>query len=169
MRLGIKFDRRLSIRGFSILELLIVIGVILVVAALAIPSLLHSKMAANEASAVSSLRTIATVEIPYQTTYSIGYAPTLISLGLPPLSTPVSASHAGYIDGVLASGIRGGYAFTYYAVDNDGDGKMDLYTVNANPVSVGQTGERYFFVDQTNVIREALDNPAGPTSRPIPQ
>jgi hypothetical protein len=73
------------------------------------------------------------------------------------------------IDPLLASGIRNGYSFVYNGVDLNGDGTIDVYTVNANPVSPGQTGLRFFYVDQTNVIRQALDGPAGPTSRPIPQ
>ena len=150
-------------RGFSIVELLIVVGIILILATLAIPSLLHSKMAANEAAAASSLRTIATVETSYETTYGQGFAPTLASLGVPPASTPVSSSHADMIDAVLASGIRNGYAFVYNGIDINGDGIIDAYTANANPVAPGQTGQRYFYVDQTNVIRQALDAPAGPT------
>jgi type IV pilus assembly protein PilA len=158
-----------GVRGFSIIELLIVIGIILIISALAIPSLLHSKMAANEADAVSSLRTITTVQVSYGTTYGIGFAPALTSLGIPPANTPVGPSHADMIDAMLASGIRNGYAFVYNGVDLDGDGTIDVYTVNANPVSPGQTGQRFFYVDQTNVLRQALDAPAGPMSEPIPK
>lgn len=156
-------------QGFSVLELLIVIGIIMTITALAIPSLLHSKMAANEAAAVSSLRTIATVEVSYETTFSMGFAPALTSLGIPPADTPVGPSHADMIDPLLASGIRNGYSFVYNGVDLNGDGTIDVYSVNANPVSPGQTGERYFYLDQTNVIRQALDGPAGPSSTPIPK
>jgi len=151
------------------LELLIVIGIIMTITALAIPSLLHSKMAANEAAAVSSLRTIATVEVSYETTYAMGFAPGLSSLGIPPANTAVGPNHADMIDALLASGIRNGYSFVYNGVDLNGDGTIDAYTVNANPVSPGQTGQRFFYLDQTNVIRQSLDDPAGPTSKPIPQ
>jgi len=137
--------------------------------ALAIPSLLHSKMAANEADAVSSLRTITTVEVSYETTYQMGFAPALTCLGIPPPNAPVGPSNADMIDSMLASGIRNGYSFVYNGVDLNGDGTIDVYTVNANPVSPGQTGQRFFYVDQTNVIRQALDAPAGPASKPIPQ
>jgi type IV pilus assembly protein PilA len=164
-----KHQDRSGIRGFSIIELLIVIGIILIISALAIPSLLHSKMAANEADAVSSLRTIATVEVSYATTYGNGFAPTLTSLGIPPSNVPVGPSHADMIDAMLASGIRNGYAFVYNGVDLHGDGTIDNYTVNANPISPGQTGQSFFYVDQTNVIRQSLGSPAGPTSQPIPK
>ncbi len=155
-------------RGFSLIELLIVIAIILIIAAIAIPRLLHSKMAANEASAVASLRTIATVHITYDSTYRQGYAPNLAALAPPPAGTPPSASAAGLIDPVLASGTKSGYTFFYNPVDSNGDGRFEAYTVNANPLIPNQTGQRYFFVDQTNVIRFNIGSAASAGSQPVP-
>ena len=155
--------------GFSLIEMIVVVAIILIIAAIAIPRLLRSKMAANEASAVQSLRVITTAEVTYDATYGQGYAPTLTSLGPPPAGTQASALHADLVDEVLASGIRHGYNFVYVAIDMAGNGKPSAFTVNANPVSPGQTGERYFFVNQTNVIRFAVGGPANPSSTPVPQ
>ncbi len=155
--------------GFSLIEVLVVIAVILIIASIAIPRLLQAKMVANESATVAALRSIATVQIVYDSTYQQGFAPTLAALGPPPGNGQASAARAALIDEVLASGIRGGYNFVYVPIDNGGQGKPDQYTVNANPVSPGQTGNRYFYVDQTNVIRFKLDGPAGANSTPIPQ
>ncbi len=155
--------------GFSLIEMIIVVAIILIIAAIAIPRLLKSKMAANEAAAVQSLRVVTTAQVTYDAIYNQGYAPTLMSLGPPPPGSQATAAHADMVDEVLASGIRNGYSFVYVAIDAAGNGKPTAFTVNANPVSPGQTGERYFFVDQTNVIRYALGGPANSGSTPVPQ
>ena len=155
--------------GFSLIEMLVVVAIILIIAAIAIPRLLKSKMAANEAAAVQSLRVTTTAEVTYDATYNQGYAPNLMSLGPPPPGSQASAAHSDLVDEVLASGIRNGYSFVYVAIDAAGNGKPTAFTVNANPVSPGQTGERYFFVDQTNVIRFALGGPANASSTPVSQ
>src|SRR3974390_3151776 len=97
-------------RGFSLIELLIVVAIILIIAAIAIPNLLRSRMAANEASAVGSLRTINTAAVTYSTTYGIGYPAALSNLG--PAAT-ASSTTADLVDSVLSSGIKSGYSFTY--------------------------------------------------------
>src|SRR4051812_3049001 len=94
-------------KGFSLIELLIVVAIILIIAAIAIPNLLRSRIAANEASAVGSIRTINTSEVTYASTYpNVGFA-TLANLG----GSGGSATGAGLVDSVLASGTKSGYVF----------------------------------------------------------
>jgi type IV pilus assembly protein PilA len=150
-------------RGFSLIELLIVVAIILIIAAIAIPNLLRSKMAANEASAVGSLRTINTASVGYSTTYG-GYPPALTNLSP---ATPATATSADLIDSVLATGTKSGYAFTYAAVTSDANGNILSYTLNANPLKVGTTGQRGFFTNQTGVIRADPTTAATATSTPI--
>jgi prepilin-type N-terminal cleavage/methylation domain-containing protein len=154
--------------GFSLIELLIVVAVILVIAAIAIPSLTHAKMAANEAAAVSACRTLATEETNYDVAYSSGYSLALALLGPPPPGSSSSPANADLIDVELASGIRGGYHFIYTAIDPGGTGRPGGFQINANPISPGITGQWYFYVDQSNVIRQNYGSPADQTSAPAP-
>ena len=108
-------------RGFSLIELLIVIAIILVISAIAVPSLLHSKIAANEASAVYSIRTVNTAQVTYATTYpTIGYAATLNMLASP-TSRVTSSANAGVLDWVLGCTTtvcpKSGYDFQLYNVN----------------------------------------------------
>ncbi len=152
-------------KGFSLIELLIVVAIILIIAAIAIPNLLRAKMAANEASAVGSLRTINTSCVEYSTTYGVGFPPSLASLG--GTGTATSAS-AGLIDSVLAGGVKSGYTFVYAAGAADTAGNIDTYTITATPVVAGTTGQRMFFTDQSGVIRaDASGAGASVNSTPI--
>jgi type IV pilus assembly protein PilA len=155
--------------GFSLIELMIVVAVIVIIAALAIPSLLHARMAANESAAVSALRTLASEEANYDASWSVGYSPTLAALGPSSPGTAASSTNADLIDSILASGIRGGYQFIYVPLISAGTTKPTGYQVNANPISPGITGEWYFFLDQSNVIRQAYGMPADATSSVIPR
>jgi len=134
--------------GFSLIELLIVVAIILIIAAISVPNLLRSRMAANEASAVGSLRTINTACIAYSTTFG-GFPSTLSNLGS---AGAVTSTSADLIDNVLAGGTKTGYTFTYTPGPVAG-GIIPVYTLTASPVVAGQTGQRYFYTDQSAVIR----------------
>ena len=142
-------------KGFSLIELLIVVAIILIIAAIAIPNLLRSRMAANEASAVGSLRTVNTAEITYSTTYpTVGFG-ALTTLGGAAAScagaTFASSAKACLIDDVLATAAKkSGYNFTATA----GAGTPAVtYTSLAVPTVNGQSGQRAFCSDQSGVIR----------------
>jgi type IV pilus assembly protein PilA len=141
-------------KGFSLIELLIVVAIILIIAAIAIPNLLRSRMAANEASAVGSLRTINTAEVTFSTTYpTVGFT-ALSNLGGAAAScagaTFASSSGACLIDAILAAGTKSGYTFTGAAA---GGTPNVTYTALAVPTVNGQTGQRAFCSDQSGVIR----------------
>jgi|SRR5438094_3758833 len=155
-------------RGFSLIELLIVIAIILIIAAIAIPNLLKSRMAANQASAVGSLHTLNAVEVMYASTYNTGFSPNLSSLG--PGTGTSSPSAAGLIDSVLAgtgnTSTRQGYTFTYAATPDSG-GRYDTYTINAAPSTPGTTGTNYYYTDQTGVIRQNSSQAASASDAPL--
>ncbi len=150
-------------KGFSLIELLIVVAIILIIAAIAIPNLLRSKMAANEASAVGSLRAINTACITYSTIYGTGYPALLANLGP---GAPATAATSDLIDSVLAAGTKSGYVFTYTAGAAVG-GTINTYTITAVPANIGTTGQRQFFTDQSGVIRANPSGAADVTSTPI--
>jgi len=139
-------------RGFSLIELLIVVAIILIIAAIAIPNLLRSRIAANEASAVGSLRTLDTAEITYSTAYpTVGFACSLGVMGPPTGSAPATSTAAGLIDSNLAGGTKSGYSFTVACV---GGGTPAVnYQSTAAPTSPGVTGQRYFCSDASAVIK----------------
>jgi type IV pilus assembly protein PilA len=135
-------------KGFSLIELLIVVAIILIIAAIAIPNLLRSRIAANEASAVGSIRTINTSEVTYASTYpQVGFN-TLAALG----GAGGTLSGAGLVDSVLASGTKSGYVFAITTAGATGTGPSTTYDVHGDPQN-SQTGQRHFFSDQSGVIR----------------
>ena len=150
-------------KGFSLIELLIVVAIILIIAAIAIPNFIHSRMSANEASAVGSLRTINTACVNYSTSFGIGYPSSLATLGT---SGGASSTSADLLDSVLAGGVKSGYTFTYVAAAQAG-GIVPTYIVNADPVVPGQTGVRHFYTDQSFVIRFNISSAATVSDSPI--
>lgn len=151
--------------GFTLIELLIVVAVIMVIAGIAIPNFIRSKMRANESGAVANLRTITTANVVYSTTYGVGFGPSLPALGGDP-TTP-SAASAGLIDSVLSAGVKSGYIYTYTAASADASGNFQAFSVTADPITPGTTGDRHFFTDQTNVIRVNLTATASLSDNPI--
>ncbi len=158
--------RRFDAAGFSLIEVLIVVAIILIIAAIAVPQYLKSRMQANEASAVSSLRAICSANTLYERNYQNGFAPTLAALGPVPGGGPPTAANADVLDPLVAGGIKSGYQFVYASSSSAG-GPPDKFVVNGNPISVGQTGNRYFFVDQSLVIRFETVGPATAASPPV--
>jgi len=149
-------------KGFSLIELLIVVAIILIIAAIAIPNLLRSRMAANESSAVGSMRTINTANATYLSTYGHSFAVSLVILGGATTTTPTCSTAANLIDNVLGAdpSVKSGYQFAYTAGNPDpGDvgicGSVTTYSVSATPLTYNGTGTRSFFTDQSGVIRGA--------------
>jgi prepilin-type N-terminal cleavage/methylation domain-containing protein len=137
--------------GFSLIELLIVVAIILIIAAIAIPSFLRSKMAASEASAVQTVRDINTAEAAYSIQFGSGFTTNIQSLG--GTGTIATPTNALLLDPVASSGTKDGFTFAYGVTGSDNNGNPVAYSVNANPLQPGSTGSRWFFSDQSCVIR----------------
>jgi prepilin-type N-terminal cleavage/methylation domain-containing protein len=149
--------------GFTLLELLVVLTVLLIISAIAIPNFLHSRMAANEASAVGSLRTVIAACANYSSTWGTGFPVSLSYLGP---GKPAIATAADLVDSSVSDGAKSGYQFTYVS-GAPTNGKISTYTITASPVVPGKSGGRYFFTDQSGVIRYDTAGAATVTSPPI--
>ncbi|HYE24340.1 MAG TPA: prepilin-type N-terminal cleavage/methylation domain-containing protein [Clostridia bacterium] len=154
-------------KGFSLIELLIVVAIILIIAAIAIPNLLRSRIAANESSAVGSVRSINTAQVSYASTYpTVGFAASLKELGTPAAGCAAATSaSACLLDSVLgcAAGtncIKSGYKFN---TTGSAEVPAQTYTADGIPVTPGQTGQRGFFSDTSGVIRYNTTGTAVPT------
>jgi len=173
---------RLTGRGMAIAGLvmgyagLFFIPFILIIAAIAIPNLLRSREAANEASAIGSLRTINVAAISYSSQYGNGFPPSLAAMDGVQNGSP-SCDDPQLIDPALASGQKSGYIFTYAPagtqIRDDAKGKgctspgSDAFELHADPVTRGTTGQRSFYTDQSGVIRSEANGPASADSTPI--
>lgn len=144
--------------GFTLIELLIVVAIILIIAAIAIPSFLRAKISANESSAVSSVHAVTTAEIGYATMFqTVGYSVALADLGDGGVSPcPGTATASCFIDRSLASGTKSGYAFSY--AQNTSSSPAIQFTINADPFVANITGQRGYYSDESNIIRV---NPTG--------
>jgi len=155
-------------QGFSLIELLIVVAIILIICAIAIPNMFRAKINANESSAVASLRAIGTGEITYAATYpTVGFSLNLGSLGGTSCTAPTSTS-ACIIDNTLATATsapnsRTGYYFTY--LPNSAVG----YTAWADPAYWNQSGTKHFYTDSSGVIRYNSSNQSASATDPIIQ
>jgi type IV pilus assembly protein PilA len=139
-------------KGFSLIELLIVVAIILIIAAIAIPNLLRARIAANEASAVASVRTINTAQISYNSAYpTVGFGAnlTVLSNGDSTCAPPDSGG-ACLIDTQLATGTKSGYSFVMQGVTGT---PASTYQIVASPITPNQTGVRYFCSFADAVVR----------------
>ncbi len=160
---------RKTSRAFSLIELLIVVAIIMIIAAIAIPNFLRSRMAANQASAIGSLRQICTAEVTYASTYGTGYSSMLSYLGPPSSGSAPTSVGADLVDAILAgsgnSSTKSGYNFVYSV--SCPAFTCDSYQVNANPTTPNSTGVTFYYVDQTAVILQNTTGTATSADSPL--
>ena len=169
-------------KGFSLIELLIVVAIILIIAAIAIPDLLKSRQAAQQASAVGSLRTVNTSEVTYSSTYTLGFSYSLAALD--GTANPSTAASAGLIDSILGGAIKSNYVFSYSAnpatpapaiacanpptqANVAATVTVAGYAINASPLQCAAGNGNYYFTDQSGVIRMNNTAEAQPSDSPL--
>src|SRR5438067_174221 len=149
--------------GFSLIELLIVVAIILIIAAMAIPNLLRARIAANEASAADAVRKIATAEVAYDTAYPTqGYAPALSNLGGPAAGCVPSTTTACILDSVLSGGSKSGYTFTAIGFTGAGGSTNSAFVAGTAPQVFNLTGVRNFCTISDGVLRSLTPPAATP-------
>lgn len=148
--------RTKKIKGFSLIELLIVVAIILIIAAIAIPNLMRARRSANEGSAAASMRTLGSGELLYQSSHN-------------DFGTLTALRDESIIDSVLGSGYKSGYTFAVTTTAHSTTTMAQFTATGAPTVATGvsQTGNRYYFTDQTNVIRFAIGAAANGSSAPL--
>lgn len=150
-------------QGLSVVEIVVLAAILLVVAAVAVPNLLHSKLSENESSALASLRTLNSSCASYAMLYG-GYPRSLSNLGP---GTAANSASADLIDVTLAGGAKDGYTFAYKPGAAGVSGNVLSYSITANPINPGATGRRAFFTDQSGVIRANMAGVADASSPPV--
>ena len=131
----------ISRRGFTLVEIMVVLAIIMTLATLAISSVLRARHNANEMAAVASCRTVVTAcQTFYANSLPHTYPASLADLILPVSNPP-------YIDSVLAGGVKQGYRFTYAFID------AESFTLNSDPSVTGKPGTRHFFVNESGIIK----------------
>jgi len=160
--------RRKNSEGFSLIELLIVVAIILIIASIAIPNFLRSRLVANQAAALESMRMIGTAEVGYSTTYGGTFSTSLAVLGPPVSGQEPTSTAAGLLDDVLASGAKSGYTFYYSpSMYNAATNTWNGYTLLGNPATYGQSGSVYYYSDQSFLIRANATNTASVTDTAV--
>jgi type II secretory pathway pseudopilin PulG len=143
-----------SLSGFTLVEIMVVVGIIMILALLVAPNILRARIDSNEATAIAHLRSLYNVLQLYYMNNDNTYPQGLSSL-IPPASDPA------YIDPELANGYKAGYLYDYTYVDEDN------FYINADPKSPGKTGNRYFYLDATGVIRQNSEGRASGDDEPV--
>ena len=153
-------------RGFSLIELLIVVTIILIIAAIAIPKVMSAKIQTNEAAAVVTLHTLNANSLMYSNSYG-SFPHELSDLGPAGGGAAPSSAAADLVDSTLASGVKSGYKFSFAVTGTDPAGNVVSYTITATPVKPGATGQRSFFTDLSDVVRATQTGVADSSSPPI--
>ncbi len=147
-------------KGFTLIELMIVVAIIAIIAAIAIPNLLRSRMSANEASAVGGIRTISTGEASFQ---AAGVVTDANGIGQYGSLNDLGTTTPPFIDAALSNGAKSGYSFVAAAVV----GVAPAYTATANPSAVGSSGNRSYFVSEDGVIHVMTDGTVADVTSPV--
>jgi type IV pilus assembly protein PilA len=159
-------------KGFSWLELIVGLVIVILIAKILVPSIISKQSEIDETSALLSIHTIMQAENNYATAYDRGYSESLATLGPPAQAMPTSTM-AGYLDDELAAGKKQGYLFVYKAGPPDQNGRIQSYTLTVNPAKPGDSGTKYYFVgptlgdQKTEIIRVNTSHPATATDKPL--